>query len=102
MNARHLQFAALFVMQIDGCFHATECRGNVVHNLGNQLIEIENGRNLLRPFLPFEQMFDLIEWYGRDSGSVRNKRSWARGHGDPTSLEIRGKKEPYSQLDASV
>ena len=73
MNAGHLQLAALFVMQIDGCFHATECRSHVVHNLGDQLIEVEDGRNLLRPFLQFEEMFDLIELHGADGGCVRNR-----------------------------
>ena len=81
MDAGHLQLAALFVVQIDGCFHAAECRGHVVHNFGDQLIEIEDGRNLLRPLLQFEQMLNLIELHGTDSGRVRNNGSWACSHG---------------------
>ena len=81
MNAGHLQLAALFVVQIDGGFHAAEGRSHVVHNFGDQLIEVEDGRNLLRPLLQFEQMLDLIELHGADGGRLRNNGLWACGHG---------------------
>ena len=66
MHARHLQLAALFVVQVDVGFDAAKCRGHVVHNFVDQFIEIENGRNLLRPLLQFEQMFNLIDLHGTD------------------------------------
>jgi hypothetical protein len=80
MDAGHLQLATLFVVQIDGCFHTAKCRGHVVNNFGDQFIKVENGRNLLRPFLQFEQMLDLIELHWTNRDRVRNKRSWACGH----------------------
>ena len=68
MNAGHLQLAALFVVQINGGFHAAEGRSHVVHNSGDQLIEIEDGRNFLRPLLQFKQMLDLIELHRGNTG----------------------------------
>ncbi len=81
VDAGHLQFAPLLVMQIDIGFHAAEGGGDIVHNLVDQFVQIEDGGNLLRPLLQFQQMVNLVELYGTGGDRVRNDRSWACSHG---------------------
>ena len=60
MNASRFQFAAIGVVQIKIGLHASECARHVVHDVIDQLVEIENGGDLARPFLQLEKMFDLL------------------------------------------
>ena len=71
MNAGGFQFAMRFVVQIEIGLHASECAGDVVYDVIDQLVEIKNGGDLPRPFLQLEEMFNLFWVYGRTlTGSV--------------------------------
>ncbi len=50
-------------------------------NFVDELIEIEDGGNLLRGFLQSEQIFDLMELQVPRSEVIRVRRGYARGHG---------------------
>ncbi len=50
-------------------------------NFVDELIEIEDGGNLLRSFLQSEQIFDLMELQVPRSEVIRVRRGYARGHG---------------------
>jgi hypothetical protein len=70
-------FFPLFVVQVNACFQASEALGHLVNDTGNELIEIENGRNSLRGLLHTLQIFDQVGWQvaNRDfaSGKTGNR-----------------------------
>ena len=72
MNAGGLQFAMRFVVQIEIGLHASECAGDVVYDVVDQLVEIKDGGYLPRPLLQLEEMFDLFGVYGADADGIRD------------------------------
>src|SRR5437764_12416448 len=53
------QLASLFIMQIEVRLNAAKRAGDMVHNLIDQNVKIEDGRNLRDPLLQFEQIVNL-------------------------------------------
>ena len=54
-------------------------------NFVDELIEIEDGGNLLRGFLQSEQIFDLMELQVPRSEVIRVRRACASSHGSSQS-----------------
>jgi hypothetical protein len=59
-------------MQIDAGFHAAKGSGHVIHNIVDELIEIENRRDLLRRFLQLLEIFYLSSYLVGTQGSNGN------------------------------
>ena len=60
VDASHHHLSAFFVVQIDAGSPAAEGTGHVIHDVVDELIEVENRGDLLRSFLQFLQVFDLV------------------------------------------
>ena len=88
MYPSHLQFGMLLVMQIEISLHAPEIAGYIIHHLIDQFIQIENGRDLLRPFLQLEQMLNLLELDGTGRDGIGDGSSWTRSHGVVTLANL--------------
>jgi hypothetical protein len=65
VHAGKHHLTAFFVMQIDAGFHAAKGPGHVIHNIVDELIEIENRRDLLRRFLQFAGDLLPVQLSGR-------------------------------------
>ena len=77
----HFQFCTFRVMQIQIRLHAPKVARDIVHDLIDQLIEIENGRDLVRPLLQLEQIFNLLEVHGTTGCGIGEGGSWTCSHG---------------------
>ncbi|MGA2103512.1 MAG: hypothetical protein ABSG34_20535 [Candidatus Sulfotelmatobacter sp.] len=61
VGAHQRQFAALLVVQIDVRIQTSEGAGNLVHDLINELIEVENGVDFLSGLLQLQKILHLIQ-----------------------------------------
>src|SRR5438874_13794970 len=81
------QLPSLCIMQIEVRLNAAKRAGDMVHNLIDQNVKIEGGRNLRDPLLQFEQIVNLPALqraiYHRSYLSSIGNRSYTRS---PTAL----------------
>ena len=80
VDAAHHHFSASFVVKIDAAFQQAEGMGYVVHDVVDELIEVENRADLLRSLLQLLQAFYLAVELRPRRGNSSNKFA-GRGHG---------------------
>src|SRR5579871_1118781 len=77
--AGQYHFLAKLVVQIDAGLNAAKRPRYVVHDIVDQLIEVENGIDLLRGLLHFLQFFNLVEAKRLNGEVFRADSSWNGG-----------------------
>jgi hypothetical protein len=100
MDAGHLQFAVVFVMEIEIGFHATERASHVVHDLIDEFVQIEDGSDLPRPLLQFEEMLYLLQREGTELAGIRDDGSRDCSHGTGSLTNVSRESNRYHVYDA--
>src|SRR5580698_8578594 len=79
MHAGEHHFPAFFVVQVDAGFQTAEGTGYIIHDVVDELIEVEDRSDLLRRLLQLLQLLHLIDEQRAHRNGGDGSRD--RGHG---------------------
>ena len=85
VHAGHHHLAAFLVVQVDAGFHAAKGTGHVIHDVVDELIEVEDRSDLLRRLLQLLQVLYLIDAQAGER-ETHQRRDWETWPWDQSSL----------------